>query len=146
MKANNSFERLELLSQEILTEKNIFSLHWIPFCNLFVLIFGLFLLSSKWLCPTGIQLQLPTVISSIALQTPHPLNHFAIIDENGSIFFKRKVYDFEHLENLFMEPVDTEEVLWLIIDKKTTWGNVLKLLEHAHLHGYKTVQLAVGTQ
>ena len=146
MKANNSFERLGLLSQEILAEKNTLSLHWIPYCNVLVLAFGLLLLSSKWLCPPGIQLQLPTATTSVALQTPHPLNHAIIVDARGFIFFERKVYDFEHLEDLFSNPIETEEVLWLIIDKSIAWEKVLKLFEHAHFRGYKSVQLAVATQ
>lgn len=146
MKATNSFERLNLLSQEILAEKNIFPLQWIPYCNLLVLAFGLLLLSSKWLCPPGVQLQLPTATTSVALQTAYPLNHAIIVDGRGFIFFERKVYDFEHLEDLFSDPIDTEEVLWLIIDKRIAWEKVLKLFEHAHFRGYKSVQLAVAMQ
>ena len=146
MKTNNSFERLGLLSQEILAEKNTLSLHWIPYYNLLVLAFGLLLLNSKWLCPPGIQLQLPEATTSVALQTPYPLNHVIMVDERGFIFFERKVYDFEHLEDLFLDSIDTEEVLWLIIDKSIAWEKVLKLFEQAHFRGYKNVQLAVATQ
>lgn len=146
MKTINSFECLGLLPQEILAEKNTFPLHWIPLGNLFVLIFGLLLLSSKWLCPPGIQLQLPMVTTSVALQTPYPLDRVVIVDERNFIFFERKVYDFEHLDVLFSEPINTEEVLWLVIDKSIMWEKVLKLLEHAHIRGYKSVQLAVATQ
>lgn len=146
MKTTNSFERLGLLSQEILAEKTTFPLQWVPYCNLLVLVFGVLLLSSKWLCPPGIQLQLPTATTSVALQTPYPLNHAIIVDARGFIFFERKVYDFEHLEDLFSGSLDTEEVLWLIIDKHIAWEKVLKLFEQAHFHGYKSVQLAVATQ
>ena len=146
MKANNSFERLSLLSEEILVERNTLPLYWVPYCNVLVLAFGLVLLSSKWLCPPGVQLQLPTATSSVALQTPYPLKHAIIVDARGFIFFERKVYDFEHLEDLFSDPIDTENVLWLIIDKHITWEKVLKLFEQAHFHGYKSVQLAVATQ
>lgn len=146
MKVTNSFERLNLLSEEILAEKNMLPLQWIPYCNLLVLAFGLFLLSSKWLCPPGIQLQLPAATSSGALQTPYPLKRAIVVDARGFIFFERKVYNFDHLEELFSDPIDSEEVLWLIIDKHIAWEKVLKLFEHAHFRGYKSVQLAVATQ
>ena len=146
MKINNFFERLGLLSQEVLAEKNTLLLPWVPYCNLLVLAFSLCLLSSKWLCPPGIQLQLPTATTSVALRTPYPLKHAIIVDARGFIFFDRNVYDFEHLEDLFSDPIDTEEVLWLIIDKHIAWEKVLKLFEQAHFHGYKSVQLAVATQ
>ena len=146
MKATNSFERLGLLPQEILAEKSFLPLYWIPYCNMLVLAFCLVLLSSKWLCPPGIQLQLPTATTAVALQTPYPLRNAIIVDARGFIFFERKVYDFEHLEDLFLDPIDTEDVLWLIIDKSIAWEKVLKLFEQAHFHGYKSVQLAVATQ
>ena len=92
MKTTNSFERLGLLSQEILAGKNTLPLQWVPYCNLLVLAFGILLLSSKWLCPPGIQLQLPTATSSVALQTAYPLNHAIIVDERGFIFFERNLY------------------------------------------------------
>ena len=88
MKALNSFEPLELGSYLERSEVKSLSLDWVPFVNVLVLGLGLFLLSSKWLCPPGLQLFLPKISTlGMAYQSSLPLTDVLILDQNMRIFY-----------------------------------------------------------
>ena len=72
MKSVNTLELLGLNAQLELSEANSLSLEWVPYVNLLVLMFGLVLLNSRWLCPPGVQLQSPKVSTASAYETALP--------------------------------------------------------------------------
>ena len=144
MKTSNSFELLELRSCLERSEANTLPLNWVPFVNVLVIGLGLFLLSSKWLCPPGLQLFLPKVSTlEMAYQTSLPLMDVLILDQNMRIFYNRKLYNFDQIKQLFKN-ADIKQGLVLQIDKSIALEYVLILMEQAHACGYKTVQIAVN--
>lgn len=145
MKTSNSFEQLELRSYLEHSENNSLPLNWVPFVNVLVLGLGLFLLSSKWLCPPGLQLFLPKVSTfGMAYQSALPLTDVLILDQNMRIFYNRKLYNFDQVKQLFKNS-SAKQGLILQIDKSIALEYVLILMEQAHACGYKTVQIAVNS-
>ncbi len=145
MKAVNSFESLELRAHLDCSEADALPLEWVPFVNVLTLAFGLFLLSSKWLCPPGLQLFLPKVSNvSMAYHAALPLNDVLILDHDMRIFYNRKLYNFDQVDQLFKD-VRLKEGLVLQVDKSIALEYVLLVMVQAKLCGYKTVQIAVNT-
>ena len=144
MKAVNSFERLGLGVHLEQSEANALPLQWVPFVNVLLLGFCIFLLSSKWLCPPGIQLFLTKVsVESMAYRSALPLSDMLILDHDMRIFYNRKLYNFDQLLHVFKDS-DRKEGLVLQIDKSIALECVLLLMEQAKACGYKTVQVAVN--
>ena len=145
MKALNSFEPLELGSYLERSEVKSLSLDWVPFVNVLVLGLGLFLLSSKWLCPPGLQLFLPKISTlGIAYLSSLPLSDVLILDQNMRIFYNRKLYRFDQISQLFKNS-NAKAGLVLQIDKSIALEHVLALVEQARTWGYKTIQIAVNS-
>lgn len=145
MKTSNSFEPLELRSHLEYLDVNSLPLNWVPFVNVLVLGLGLFLLSSKWLCPPGLQLFLPKVSTSeMAYQSALPITDVLILDQDMRIFFNRKLYNFDQVKQLFKNS-DSKRCLTLQVDKSIALEYILILMEQAHACGYKTVQIAVNS-
>ena len=145
MKTFNSFELLGLRSILERSEVNTLPLNWVPFMNVLVLGLGLFLMSSKWLCPPGLQLFLPKVSTlGIAYQSSLPLTDVLILDQNMRIFYNRKLYNFDEIHEVF-KGSNAKNGLILQIDKSIALEYVLILMEQAKLCGYKTIQIAVNT-
>ena len=145
MKALNSFEPLELGSYLERSEVKSLSLDWVPFVNVLVLGLGLFLLSSKWLCPPGLQLFLPKISTlGIAYLSSLPLTDVLILDQNMRIFYNRKLYRFDQISQLFKNS-NAKAGLVLQIDKSIALEHVLALVEQARTWGYKTIQIAVNS-
>jgi len=143
MKVINSFERLGLLSRLEMLEVNSLPLRWVPFVNVLTLGFGLFLLSSKWLCPPGIQMDLPTISSGVAYQSVIPMEDTLIVDRQSRVFFNRRFYDFNQLGHLFDTKESGTERLILQIDENVNLKNILKIVEQAKISGYKSITIAV---
>jgi|GEM_PF-3259513 len=145
MKALNSFEPLELGSYLERSEVKSLSLDWVPLVNILVLGLGLFLLSSKWLCPPGLQLFLPKISTlGMAYQSSLPLTDVLILDQNMRIFYNRKLYRFDQISQLFKNS-NAKAGLVLQIDKSIALEHVLALVEQARTLGYKTIQIAVNS-
>lgn len=142
MKLINSFERLGLLARLEMLEVNSLPLRWIPFVNVLTLGFGLFLLSSKWLCPPGVQIDLPKISSGVAYQSVMPMEDTLIVDHQSRVFFNRRFYDFNQLEHLFDTKVVGDHLI-LQIDENINLKNILKIIEQAKISGYKSITIAV---
>ncbi len=143
MKLINSFERLGLLSQLELLNVNALPLRWVPFVNVLTLGFGLFLLSSKWLCPPGLQVSLPKVSSGTAYTSALPIGDVLMVDGQLRIFFNRKCYNFNQLEHLFDVRTCNIERLMLQVDESVALKNVLAIIDKAKVFGYKSVVVSV---
>ena len=145
MKTFNNFEPLGLRNHlENATEKTL-HLAWCPFINVIVIGFGLFLLSSKWVCPPGVQIHLPTIKSRLAYTSALPSEDVVVIDSDLRIFFNHRFFNSQQIASLFHRAPD-QDTLILKTDETVPIGYILKISEQARTHGYKTVQIAVDTQ
>ena len=145
MKTSNSFETLALRSHlEDVTEKAL-HLDWCPFVNVIVIGFGLFLLSSKWVCPPGVQIHLPRIKSSLAYNTALPSEDMVVIDKDLRIFFNNRFFHLQQVASLFHKE-HGQDTLILKADDAVPIGYVLKISELARTHGYRTIQIAVDIQ
>lgn len=140
MKAVNSLEPLGLNAQLELSETDTLSLQWVPYVNLLVLAFGLLLLNSRWLCPPGIQLQLPKTSVASAYGTALPVNDVLIVDADKRLFFHHRPYDFSQLEQVFSKKKN--DALLLRADERLPLAYVLQIMTVARKCGYRSVQLA----
>lgn len=140
MKAVNSLEPLGLNAQLKLSEANTLSLQWIPYVNLLALAFGLLLLNSRWLCPPGIQLQLPKTSVASAYGTALPIDDVLIIDADKRLFFHHRPYDFSQLEQLFLKKKN--DTLLLQADEHLPLAYVFQIMIVARKCGYRSIQLA----
>ena len=141
MKAVNSLEPLGLNAQLELSEANTLSLEWVPYVNLLVLAFGLLLLNSQWLCPPGIQLQLPKTSVASAYGTALPVGDVLIIDADKRLFFHHRPYDFSQLEQVFSKKKN--DTLLLQADKHLPLAYVLQIMTIAKKCGYLSIQLGM---
>ena len=142
MKTFNSFEPLALRSYlENSTEKALY-LGWCPFVNMIVIGFGLFLLSSKWVCPPGVQVHLPKLESSLAYTTALPSENVVVIDKDLRIFFNNRFFHLQQIPSLFHK-VQDQDALILEADDSVPIGYILNISEQARVNGYKTIQIAV---
>jgi len=141
MKAVNSLEPLGLNAQLELSEANTLSLQWIPYVNLLVLAFGLLLLNSRWLCPPGIQLQLPKTSVASAYGTALPVDDILIVDADKRLFFHHRPYAFSQLEQVFSKKKN--DTLLLQADEHLPLAYVLQIMIVAKKCGYRAIQ--VGT-
>lgn len=137
MKAVNSLEPLGLNAQLELSETNTLSLQWVPYVNLLALAFGLLLLNSRWLCPPGIQLQLPKTSVASAYGTALPVDDVLIIDADKRLFFHHRPYDFSQLEQLFSKKKN--DALLLQADEHLPLAYVLQIMTVARKCGYRSV-------
>lgn len=143
MKTANTFEPLGLRTHlEDATEAPL-NLFWVAFFNVLLVAFGIFLSSSKWLCPPGVQFYLPKMTSGLAYNTAIPSEETLIVDEASRIFFQRKLYTFEQLDTLFSEKPKNEGLI-LEVDRQIPIEKVLRLMEKARSSGYKFIQIAVS--
>ena len=140
MKAVNSLEPLGLRAQLELSEANTLSLQWVPYVNLLALAFGLLLLNSRWLCPPGIQLQLPKTSATSAYGTALPVDDILIIDADKRLFFHHRSYDFSQLEQLFLKKKN--DTLLLQADEHLPLAYVLQIMTIAKGCGYRAIQVA----
>lgn len=145
MKTSNSFEPLSLRKHlEDATEKAL-HLDWCPFFNVIVIVFGLFLLSSKWVCPPGVQIHLPKVKSSLAYNNALPSEDVVVIDKELRVFFNNRFFHSQQILSLFHGKHE-QDTLILKADETVPIGFILKISEQARANGYKTVQIAVDAQ
>ena len=144
MKSVNTLEPLGLNAQLELAEVNTLSLEWVPYLNLLVLMFGLVLLNSRWLCPPGVQLQLPKVSTVSAYGTALPAGDVLLMDADKRLFFRHKPYNFAELEQVFSKK--KSDSLLLKADERLSLGDVLHITISAKEHGYRSVQLAVDIE
>ena len=141
MKAVNNLEPLGLNAQLELSEANTLSLEWVPYVNLLVLAFGLLLLNSQWLCPPGIQLQLPKTSIAFAYGTALPVDDVLIVDADKRLFFHHRPYDFSQLEQVFSKKKN--DTLLLQADKHLPLAYVLQIMTIAKKCGYLSIQLGL---
>ena len=141
MKAVNSLEPLGLNAQLELSEANTLSLQWIPYVNLLALAFGLLLLNSRWLCPPGIQLQLPKTSIALAYGTALPVDDILIVDADKRLFFHHRPYDFSQLEQVFSKKKN--DALLLRADERLPLAYVLQIMTVTRKCGYRAIR--VGT-
>ena len=141
MKAVNNLEPLGLNAQLELSEANALSLQWVPYVNLLALAFGLLLLNSRWLCPPGIQLQLPKTSVTSAYGTALPIDDVLIIDADKRLFFHHRPYDFSQLEQVFSKKKN--DALLLRADERLPLAYVLQIMTVARKCGYRAIR--VGT-
>ena len=139
MKAVNSLEPLGLRAQLELSEANTLSLQWVPYVNLLALAFGLLLLNSRWLCPPGIQLQLPKTSVALGYGTALPVDDVLIIDADKRLFFHHRPYDFSQLEQVFSKKKN--DTLLLQADEHLPLAYVLQIMTVARKCGYRSIQL-----
>ena len=145
MKTTNSFEPLGLRNHlEEATERTL-HLEWCPFVNVMVIGFGLFLLSSKWVCPPGVQIHLPKIKSSLAYNTALPSEDVVVIDKDLRIFFNNRFFHSQQIPTLFQKK-HGQDTLVLKADDGVPVGYILKISEQARTSGYRTVQIAVDVQ
>ena len=145
MKTSNSFEPLALRNHlEEATEKTL-HLDWCPFVNVVVIGFVLLLVSSKWVCPPGIQIHLPKIKSSLAYNTALPSEDVVVIDKDLRIFFNHRFFHSQQVESLF-HGEHGQDTLILMADAAVPLGYILKISEQARTNGYKAVQIAVDVQ
>ena len=145
MKTSNSFEPLALRGHlEEATEKAL-HLDWCPFINVIVISFGLFLLSSKWVCPPGIQIHLPKIKSSLAYNTALPSEDVVVIDKELRVFFNNRFFHSQQVASLFQKE-HGQDTLILKADDAVPIGYILKISEQARTNGYRTIQIAVDIQ
>ena len=144
MKAVNSLEPLGLNAQLKLSEANTLSLQWVPYVNLLVLAFGLLLLNSRWLCPPGIQLQLPKTSVTSAYGTALPVDDVLIVDADKRLFFHHKPYDFSQLEQVFSKKKNN--ALLLQADERLPLAYVLQIMTVARKCGYRSIQLGTSVE
>lgn len=145
MKTSSNFEPLSLRGHlEDATEKTL-HLGWCPFVNVIVVGLGLFLLSSKWVCPPGVQVHLPKVKSSLAYGTALPAEDIVVIDKDLRIFFNNRFFHSQQVTELFHRE-HGQDTLILKADEAVPIGYILKISEQARTDGYKTVQIAVDAQ
>lgn len=145
MKTSNSFELLSLRTHlEEATEKSL-NLDWCPFVNVIVIGFGLFLMSSKWVCPPGIQIHLPKIKSSLAYNTALPSEDVVVIDKDLRVFFNNRFFHSQQLVSLFQKE-HGRDTLILKADDAVPIGYILKISESARTNGYRNVQIAVDIQ
>lgn len=142
MKTVNSLELLGLNAQLELSEANTLSLQWVPYMNLLVLAFGLFLLNSRWICPPGIQLQLPKTSVASAYGTALPIDDVLIVDADKHLFFHHRPYDFSQLEQLFSKKKNN--ALLLQADERLPLVYVLQIMTVAKKCGYRSIQLGMS--
>ena len=142
MKAVNSLEPLGLNAQLELSEANTLSLEWVPYVNLLVLAFGLLLLNSRWLCPPGIQLQLPKTSVASAYGTALPVCDVLIIDADKRLFFHHRPYDFSQLEQVFSKKKN--DTLLLQADEHLPLAYVLQIMTIAKKCGYLSIQVGMN--
>ena len=145
MKTSNSFEPLALRNHLEDVTENALHLDWCPFVNLLVISFGLFLLSSKWVCPPGVQIHLPKIKSSLAYNTALPSEDVVVIDKDLRVFFNNRFFNSQQLGALFHKERH-QDTLVLKADDVVPIGYVLKISEQARTNGYKTIQIAVDAQ
>ena len=141
MKAVNSLEPLGLNAQLELSEANTLSLQWVPYVNLLALAFGLLLLNSQWLCPPGIQLQLPKTSVASAYGTALPVDDVLIIDADKRLFFHHRPYDFSQLEQVFSKKKN--DTLLLQADEHLPLAYVLQIMTIAKKCGYLSIQVGM---
>lgn len=142
MKTSNRFEALSLRTHlEDATEKAL-HLEWCPFINIIVIGFGLFLLSSKWVCPPGIQVHLPKTENSLAYNSVLPAKDFISVDKDLRIFFNNRFCHLQQISTLLPE-APKQDALVLKADENVSMGYVIKIFEYLRKKGYKTIQIAV---
>ena len=141
MKAVNSLEPLGLYAQLKLSEANTLSLQWVPYVNLLVLAFGLLLLNSRWLCPPGIQLQLPKTSIALAYGTALPVDDVLIVDADKRLFFHHRPYDFSQLEQVFSKKKN--DTLLLQADERLPLAYILQIMTVARKCGYRAIQVGI---
>ena len=144
MKAVNSLEPLGLRAQLELSEANSLSLQWVPYVNLLALAFGLLLLNSRWLCPPGIQLQLPKTSVPSAYETALPVDDVLIVDADKRLFFRHRPYDFSQLEQVFSKKKN--DTLLLQADEHLPLAYVLQIMTVARKCGYRALQLGTSVE
>ena len=144
MKAVNSLEPLGLRAQLELSEANSLSLQWVPYVNLLALAFGLLLLNSRWLCPPGIQLQLPKTSVASAYGTALPVDDILIIDADKRLFFHHRPYNFSQLEQVFSKKKNN--VLLLQADGRLPLAYVLQIMTIARKCGYRAIQVGTSVE
>lgn len=144
MKAVNSLEPLGLNAQLKRSEANSLSLQWVPYVNLLVLAFELLLLNSRWLCPPGIQLQLPKTSIASAYGTALPVGDVLIVDADKRLFFHHRPYDFSQLEQVFSKKKNG--ALLLQADERLPLAYVLQIMTVARECGYLSIQISVSVR
>jgi biopolymer transport protein ExbD len=137
----NTLEPLHLQNAWDASVWDVRCLQWIPIANVLLLAFGLLCLSSKWLCPTGMQLTLPKITPTLAYETALPLDDILWMDAESRVVFHRKMYDFSQLDRAFQ--ASDGSTLLLNIDERVAWKQVLRVIECAKAHGYTSVQIGV---
>ena len=142
MKAVNSLEPLGLNAQLELSKANTLSLQWVPYVNLFALAFGLILLNSQWLCPPGIQLQLPKTSLASAYETALPVGDVLIVDADKRLFFRHRPYDFSQLEQVLSKKKN--DALLLQADERLPLAYVLQIMTIAKRCGYRSIQVGMS--
>ncbi|MDR2396621.1 MAG: biopolymer transporter ExbD [Puniceicoccales bacterium] len=142
---HNSFEILGLLPQFELAETNKISLHWVPFVNLLTLALGITLLSSHWLCPPSLSLNLPKTSQSIAFTETYPTAATMTLDAEGRIFFNRKLYTQETFSQLFTKHFKSSALLFKV-DVKAPLEIMMQIVSNAYQHGCQRIQIAVNFQ
>ena len=145
MKTSNSFEPLALRGAMEDATENTLHLDWCPFINLIFIGFILYLLSSKWICPPGVQVHLPKLNNSVAYSTALPSEDVLVIDKDLRIFFNHQLFNFQQVGSLFLKK-SRHGVLTLKLDDTVPVGYVLKISEQARMSGYRTIQIAVDVQ
>lgn len=141
MKFVNTLEPIGLRAQLEISEYSSFSLQWVPYVNLCVLALGMFLLSSKWLCPPGIPLETPSFHFSWSYQYALPAEEVLMVDAQSRIFFRHHLYDFSQREQAFSAPIPRS--LLLRLDKHLPFQQVLEILSTAKAQGVSSIQVAV---
>ena len=145
MKTSNSFEPLALRNHLEEVTENALHLDWCPFVNVIVIGLGLFLLSSKWVCPPVVQIHLPKIKSSLAYNTALPSEDVVVIDKDLRIFFNHRFFHSQQITSLFRGE-HKQDTLILKADDAVPVGYILKISEQARTNGYKAVQIAVDVE
>ncbi len=141
MKFVNTLEPIGLRAQLELSECSSVSLQWVPYVNLCVLAFGMFLLSSKWLCPPGIPIETPHFNLSWSYQYALPAEEVLMVDAQARVFFRHHQYDFSQRDQAFSAPIPRS--LLLRLDKHLPFQQVLDILSTAKEQGITSLQVAV---
>lgn len=146
MKRINTFESLGLSAALEQANAHLLPLQWVPWVNILSIGLGLFLSASRWLCPPGVQLDLPEVSTITAYQTVLPVGDVLLVDAEGRIFFHHKLYTWDQLSTIFDENHLESPILLLKIDQKIPLIQVVQLVDVARAHGYQHIQIAVNAK
>lgn len=139
--ANNK----KLLPAEIISSLDnlqVYRFVWVFFLNFCIICIGMLLLSSEWLSPPGISVNIPT--STLSSLTIKPTTHVITIDSNDRIFFNKRFYSIDSIKDVLLTKSTAGRRLLVKADADISIDITTKVINIAYENGFDEVQLAVS--